>query len=205
MATTLDERIQWLHKQIFEERYPNAFRISEKFDISHRQAQRDIDYLKNKMNAPVAYDPAKKGFFYTEHFSLPSFSSDANKGDYSEIMTHLKQRGSLGIGESETIQMQIPYSAEIEISDKLGILALGAMKKLTIRSGLWYKLIFSQFNKGECFDVAIAFRQCAPCYSFVLNKVNAKKKIGFVHSLLTNKCYHRNVDKSTFGGLYGYQ
>ena len=51
---------------------------------------------------------------------------------------------------------------------KLGILALGAIKKLTIRSGLWYKLIFSQFNKGESFDVAIAFRQCAPCYSFVL-------------------------------------
>lgn len=68
---------------------------------------------------------------------------------------------------------------------KIGILALGAIKKLTIRSGLWYKLIFSKFNKDESFDVAIAFRQCAPCYSFVLNKVNAKKKIGFVHGELT--------------------
>ena len=29
--------------------------------------------------------------------------------------------------------------------------------------------------------MALAFRQCAHCYSFVLNKVNAKKKIGFVH------------------------
>lgn len=64
---------------------------------------------------------------------------------------------------------------------KLGILALGAIKKLTIRSGLWYKLIFSKFNKNESFDVAIAFRQCAPCYSFVLDKVRAKKKLGFVH------------------------
>ncbi|MBR3685868.1 MAG: glycosyltransferase [Clostridia bacterium] len=68
---------------------------------------------------------------------------------------------------------------------KLGILALGFIKKLTIRSGLWYKLIFSKFNKGESFDVAIAFRQCAPCYSFVLNKVNAKRKMGFVHGELT--------------------
>ena len=32
---------------------------------------------------------------------------------------------------------------------KLGILALGAVKKLTIRSGLWYKLIFSKFNKKQ--------------------------------------------------------
>ena len=68
---------------------------------------------------------------------------------------------------------------------KLGVLTLGFIKKLTIRSGLWYKLIFSKFNKGESFDVAIAFRQCAPCYSFVLNKVNAKKKMGFVHGELT--------------------
>jgi hypothetical protein len=30
----------------------------------------------------------------------------------------------LGVGESETVQMQIPFSAEISISDKLGILAL---------------------------------------------------------------------------------
>ena len=67
---------------------------------------------------------------------------------------------------------------------KLGVLALGVIKKLTIRSGLWFQLVFSKFNKNETYDVAIAFRQCAPCYSFVLNKVNAKKKIGFVHGEL---------------------
>ena len=124
MATQLDSRIQWLHRQIFEGRFPNAFRLSEKFDMSHRQAQRDIDYLKNKLNAPLAYDHSKKGFFYTEPFSLPSYFSVANEGDYTEIMDQLKQKGSRGVGESETIQMQIPYSAEISLSDKLGILAL---------------------------------------------------------------------------------
>ena len=64
---------------------------------------------------------------------------------------------------------------------KIGILTLGLLKKLTIKSGLWYRLIFSNFKEYGEFDVAVAFRQCAPCYSFVLNKVNAKKKIGFVH------------------------
>ena len=67
---------------------------------------------------------------------------------------------------------------------KLGILALGAIKKLTIRSGLWYKLIFSKFSKDESFDAAIAFRQCDSCYSYVLDKLNAKKKIGFIHGEL---------------------
>ena len=68
---------------------------------------------------------------------------------------------------------------------KIRLLLLGAIKKLTIRSGLWHRLIFSKFNKGETFDVAIAFRQCAPCYSFVLHKVKADKKIGFIHGEVT--------------------
>lgn len=67
---------------------------------------------------------------------------------------------------------------------KLGTLLLGAVKKLTIRTGLWYRLIFSRFDQYGEFDVAVAFRQCDPCYSFVLNKVPAKKKIGFVHGEL---------------------
>ena len=67
---------------------------------------------------------------------------------------------------------------------KLSLLLLGAIKKFTVHSGAWYRLIFSKFNRGEAFDVAIAFRQCDSCYSFVRYKVNAKKKIGFVHGEL---------------------
>lgn len=68
---------------------------------------------------------------------------------------------------------------------KSALAFLGLFKKLTIKSGLWFRLIFKkQKHLGE-FDVAIAFRQCAPCYSFVLNKVKAKKKIGYVHGDLT--------------------
>ena len=64
---------------------------------------------------------------------------------------------------------------------KLFLAALGIAKKLTIRSGIWNRLIFKKYKEYGEFDVAIAYRQCAPCYSFVLNKVKAKKKLGFVH------------------------
>lgn len=62
---------------------------------------------------------------------------------------------------------------------KMLLLSLGIFKKLTNKSSLWNKLIFSKL-KGN-YDVAIAFRQCAPCYSFVLNKVRASQKVGFIH------------------------
>lgn len=61
---------------------------------------------------------------------------------------------------------------------------LGLVKKLTIRSGLWYRLIFKSYKEFGEYDIAIAFKQCAPCYSFILNKVKAKKKVGFVHGAL---------------------
>lgn len=67
---------------------------------------------------------------------------------------------------------------------KLFFAAIGLIKKITIRSGLWHRLVFNKYKEYGEFDVAIAYRQCAPCYSFVLNKVKAKKKLGFVHGEL---------------------
>ena len=124
MSSQLDLRIQWLHRQIFESRYPNAFRIAEKFGISHRQAQRDIDYLKNEMKAPMKYSAKNKGFYYTESFSLPSYSSSANEQGYSEVISRIKGSSADAVGESETVQMQIPYSARIEMASRLGALEL---------------------------------------------------------------------------------
>lgn len=63
--------------------------------------------------------------------------------------------------------------------------SLGFLKKLTIRSGCWYNLIFRKTKNRITFDLAIAFRQCAPCYFYVLKRINAKAKMGFVHGELT--------------------
>ena len=42
-------RIQWLHKKMTMNSYPNAQRLAERFGISHRQAQRDFTYLKKEL------------------------------------------------------------------------------------------------------------------------------------------------------------
>ncbi len=63
---------------------------------------------------------------------------------------------------------------------KIALIGLAIIKKLTNRCGLWNEIIFQRNNK-EVYDVAIAFRQCAPCYDFVLKRVKADKKLAFVH------------------------
>ena len=73
---------------------------------------------------------------------------------------------------------------------KLLCFALGFFKKIAIRAGFWYKIIYSEFNECGEFDAAFAFRQCEHCYSYVLGFVPAKKKVGFVHGELT---YMRDI------------
>lgn len=117
-------RIQWLHKKMTMNSFPNAQRLAERFGISHRQAQRDMDYLRRELGAPIAYDSAKKGFFYTRPFVLPIlFSSDNDDLYMPEIFN--AERRELAADES-IIQMQIPYSATIEIKNKLTALELSS-------------------------------------------------------------------------------
>ena len=78
-----DKRIQWLHKYIVNMRYPNASRLAERFGISHRQAQRDVTSLREDFGAPLAYSADHRGFYYTQEFSLPSYTTDESEFDPS--------------------------------------------------------------------------------------------------------------------------
>ena len=69
--SSASQRIQWLHKKIVDRAYPNAFHLAERFRISHRQAQRDVDYLRHEMGAPLAYSAIEKGYYYSEAFTFP--------------------------------------------------------------------------------------------------------------------------------------
>jgi len=66
-------RIQWIHERLVKKEYPNCKDISQAFEISRRQALRDMDYLRYSLNAPVEYNRGKSGYEYTEPFTLPTF------------------------------------------------------------------------------------------------------------------------------------
>ncbi len=116
-------RIQWLHKKIAQNSYPNAQRLAERFKISHRQAQRDLDYLRKELGAPVEYDNRRKGFYYSKPFTLPLLLTSDNDEFYIPEIFNVKNRQELAAEES-IIQMQIPYSATVEVENKLTALEL---------------------------------------------------------------------------------
>lgn len=69
---SLLERVFYLHQQILEQRSPNARTIADYFEVSLATARRDIAYLKDRLLAPIVFDPKHNGYYYQEEgFSLP--------------------------------------------------------------------------------------------------------------------------------------
>jgi predicted DNA-binding transcriptional regulator YafY len=68
----IQERFVWFDAQVRRETYPNASTLAEHFEISPKTAQRTIEFLRDRMFAPLDYDPSRKGYLYTEKtFDLP--------------------------------------------------------------------------------------------------------------------------------------
>ena len=109
------DRIQWFHKMVAGNCYPNSIHLAEKFDISHRQAQRDVDFLKTSLNAPLSYSKAKKGYFYESDFSLPIAFSNENDFEMNSLFGD-------GYADTQVIQMQLPYTATLEITDRITVM-----------------------------------------------------------------------------------
>ena len=65
------ERVFYFHREILKSNYPNSRTLAEHFEISTATAKRDIIYLRDRLCAPLHFNPQKNGFGYKEGFHLP--------------------------------------------------------------------------------------------------------------------------------------
>jgi len=66
------ERYYWFHGQLKACRFPNARKLAERFEISVKQAQRDIEFMRDRLGAPLAYSAEKKGYVFEDSgYELP--------------------------------------------------------------------------------------------------------------------------------------
>lgn len=118
-----NERIQWLHKMISEKCYPNAAHLADKFSISYRQAQRDVDYLRRELGAPMSYSAMRKGYFYTEDYSIPLLLETENDADFHDVLRGMREFDDR-TAERSVLQLQFPYTATLQIKDRMTVLNL---------------------------------------------------------------------------------
>jgi predicted DNA-binding transcriptional regulator YafY len=71
-AKNIYERFIWFDDQVKGKKFPNATSLAEQFEISTKTAQRDIDFMRDRLLCPLYYDSSQKGYYYDdETFSLP--------------------------------------------------------------------------------------------------------------------------------------
>lgn len=68
------ERFLWFQNEIKKGRYPNTKTLADKFEITRKTAQRDIEFMRERLGAPLVYLPEQRGFAYEDNtYELPGF------------------------------------------------------------------------------------------------------------------------------------
>lgn len=66
------ERFVWFHEKVKALTYPNAGHLARYFEVSHRTAQREIEFMRDRLHYPLEYSAESKGYRYTDpSFELP--------------------------------------------------------------------------------------------------------------------------------------
>ncbi len=66
------ERYIWFHNQVKNNKHPNSKHLAEKFEVSQKTAQRDIEFMRDRISAPIEYSYSDRGYYYTDKsYELP--------------------------------------------------------------------------------------------------------------------------------------
>lgn len=69
------KRMLFIDMKVREGGYPNCSTLSDEWEVSSKTIQRDIDYMKYELNAPIEYDPKRHGYYYTEEsYRMPAIT-----------------------------------------------------------------------------------------------------------------------------------
>jgi len=74
MTHLMLERITFIHKKIASGCYPCVKDLAYSTEVSIATINRDIAFMKDRMDAPIKYDASQRGFYYSEEFDMPVYS-----------------------------------------------------------------------------------------------------------------------------------
>jgi predicted DNA-binding transcriptional regulator YafY len=71
-------RIYFIDREIASGKYPNTRTLAETYACGTATISRDIEFMRDMLNAPIEYDFTQKGYYYTEKtFRLPAAFTSA--------------------------------------------------------------------------------------------------------------------------------
>ncbi|HIJ79163.1 MAG: WYL domain-containing protein [Desulfobulbaceae bacterium] len=111
----------------------NCTSMAAEYEVSPKSILRDIDYLRNQRDAPIAYDSVKRGYYYTEeNYALPAIS--LNESDLFAICIAekaLKQHEDTPIYQAlqsvfQKIEASLPEKVSVQpawVENRLSVVA----------------------------------------------------------------------------------
>lgn len=68
-------RLLFIDREISSGRYPNCGQLADEYEVSSKTIQRDLDYMRYQLDAPIEYSAERRGYYYTEpNYKLPAIS-----------------------------------------------------------------------------------------------------------------------------------
>ena len=104
-------RLLFIDEKIKGGRYPNCSSLAEEYEVSRKTIQRDIEYMRYQLNAPIIYVAKHRGYVYTEaQFQLPAMN--------------IKESDLFGVYLAEKLLVQYEgtpiYDSLCSVFDKIG-------------------------------------------------------------------------------------
>ena len=115
----------WIDKLIRDGGYPNSEALArdEHLECSSRTVRRNIEFMRDVLGAPIAYDSSRKGYYYSDsHWSLPSIRiSEGELLGVALAQMALQAYRGTPLGDylrrvTEKLQAALPEEVEIDPS-----------------------------------------------------------------------------------------
>ena len=113
-------RILRIHRLIQARRHPTVPDLARLLEVSRRTVQRDIEFLRDQLGAPVAFNPIENGYEYTEDgFTFPEVQM--SEGEVLALMVADRALSAYRGTASEKLLRQLLGKATAALGDRLEI------------------------------------------------------------------------------------
>jgi predicted DNA-binding transcriptional regulator YafY len=140
------ERYYWFHEQIKRNEHPNSKLLAEKFEISQKTAQRDIEFMRDRIGAPLEYSHADRGYYYTDKgYELPPIWLNENE----LVAFILAKRLATAIPDRNLKDSLNKFINKLSsrLSDKVGFNLDDIQDKISLKNIEYYTVDESLFRK----------------------------------------------------------
>jgi DNA-binding transcriptional regulator YhcF (GntR family) len=98
------ERIFFINRRMQKYRYLNTRDTAVLFEVNERTIRRDIEYMRDRIDAPIVYDHKQKGYIYSERYKILENMDEKMLILYSLIKGMLKSIKYLPIASDDILK-----------------------------------------------------------------------------------------------------